>query len=259
MNEVNRKHVIVTGGSRGLGAAMVKGLLADGYRVSTCSRSKTEAIEQVQSHREFRSRFYWGQCSVADAEQVERFVHDAMTWSGEDGIYGLINNAGIAQAGILATFPNVESEKILTVNLLGCIYVTRAVARHLLRITSAAEPGGPTKRGRIVNVSSIIGTRGYNGLAAYSASKAGMDGLTRALARELGRRNITVNSIAPGYVRTEMSSTLNEAQLNQIVNRTPLGRLPTEQDILGVVRFLLSEDASMITGQTILVDGGISC
>lgn len=260
MSEVNRKHVIVTGGSRGLGAAMVKGLLADGYRVSTCSRSKTEAIEQMHSDPEFSSRFYWGHCSVGNAEEVERFVREAMTWSAEDGIYGLINNAGIAQAGILATFPNVESEKILTVNLLGCIYVTRAVAQYLLRITSATEPGGSTKRGgRIINVSSIIGTRGYNGLAAYSASKAGMDGLTRALARELGRRNITVNSIAPGYVRTEMSSTLDEAQLNQIVHRTPLGRLPTERDILGVVRFLLSEAASMITGQTILVDGGISC
>jgi 3-oxoacyl-[acyl-carrier protein] reductase len=197
---------------------------------------------------------------VADAQQVERFVHDAVSWAGEDGIFGLINNAGIAQAGILATFPNVETEKILTVNLLGSIYVARAVAQHLLRVTAATVAEGSTRQGgRIINISSIIGTRGYNGLAAYSASKAGIDGLTRALARELGRRNITVNSIAPGYVRTEMSSTLSEPQLAQIVNRTPLGRLPTEQDVLNVVRFLLSEAASMITGQTILVDGGISC
>src|SRR5690606_1350730 len=112
---------------------------------------------------------------------------------------------------------------------------------------------------RIVNISSIIGSRGYNGLAAYSASKAGMDGMTPALARELGRRQITVNSLAPGYVKTEMSSTLNAGQLAQIVNRTPLGRLADEQDILGALRFLLSDAAAMITGQTLLVDGGISC
>jgi 3-oxoacyl-[acyl-carrier protein] reductase len=245
----HRKHVIVTGGSRGLGAVMVEGLLADGYRVSTCSRAKSEAIERLAAS-EFSSRLYWGPCSVGQAEAVDRFVHEAMAWAGEDGVYGLVNNAGIAQAGILATFPNVESEKLLRVNLLGAIQMTRAVTQHMLR----QEPGG-----RIINISSIVGMHGYNGLAAYSASKAGMDGLTRALARELGRRQITVNSVAPGYVRTEMSAALDDAQLAQIVNRTPLGRLASEQDVLGAVCFLLSDAASMITGQTLVVDGGISC
>jgi 3-oxoacyl-[acyl-carrier protein] reductase len=113
--------------------------------------------------------------------------------------------------------------------------------------------------GRIVNISSIIGQRGYNGLAAYSASKAGMDGMTRALARELGRRAVTVNSVAPGYLVTEMSSTLNESQRKQILNRTPLGRLGDCDDVLPVVRFLMSENARYITGQTLVVDGGISC
>jgi 3-oxoacyl-[acyl-carrier protein] reductase len=128
--------------------------------------------------------------------------------------------------------------------------MARAVSQRLLRNSDG---------GRIINISSIIGTRGYNSMAAYSASKAGMDGLTRALARELGRRQITVNSIAPGYVKTEMSAALNTAQLAQIVNRTPVGRLASEEDILGAVRFLLSDAAAMITGQTILVDGGINC
>ena len=229
---------------------MVEGLLTDGYRVSTCSRSKSEVIERLAAHPEFASRLYWGPCSIGEAEEVDRFVQDAITWAGEAGVYGLINNAGIAQAGILASFPNVESEKILKTNLFGAIQMARAVTQYLLRQTAG---------GRIINISSIIGTRGYNGLAAYSASKAGLDGLTRALARELGCRQITVNSVAPGYIRTEMSSTLNEAQLAQIVNRTPLGRLATENDILGAVRFLLSDAASMITGQTLIVDGGISC
>ena len=141
----------------------------------------------------------------------------------------------MAQAGILASFPNVESEKILRINLLGAIQVARAAAPYLME----RKDGG-----RIINVSSIIGSRGYNGMAAYSASKAGMDGLTRALARELGRRQITVNSVAPGYVKTEMSSTLNAAQLAQITNRTPLGRLASaSKTSSALVRFLLSDAA----------------
>lgn len=245
-----RKHVLVTGGSRGLGAQLVRGLLADGYRVSTCSRTRTPVIEELLGQPEVRSRFFWGPCQVGVASEVDDFVRDAVAWAGDDGLYGIINNAGVAQAGILASFPNVESERILQVNLLGAIQVARAAARYLLE-----SPVG----GRILNISSIIGTRGYNGLAAYSASKAGMDGLTRALARELGRRGITVNSVAPGYMKTDMSSTLNAGQLAQIVNRTPLRRLASEADVLGLVRFLLSDAAAMITGQTILVDGGVSC
>ena len=244
------RHVIVTGGSKGLGAAMVEGLLEDGYFVSTCSRSKTPVIEQMLGRSEYASRYFWHACEVGEADQVDHFVRVACDWAGEVGLYGLINNAGVAQAGILASFPNVESERILKVNLLGAIQMSRAASRILLE---------QARGGRLINVSSIIGSRGYNGMAAYSASKAGMDGMTRAMARELGRRRITVNSIAPGYVATEMSSTLTPAQLAQIVNRTPLGRLATEQDVLGLARYLLSDAAAMVTGQVILVDGGVSC
>ena len=246
----SRRHVMVTGGSRGLGAHMVAGLLADGYRVSSCSRALTPEIERLRDHPEYGPRFFWGACEAGDADQVAEFVRAAVSWAGEDGLFGLVNNAGIARAGILTSFPNIESERIIRVNLLGALQFAREVSQLLL-----TRPGG----GRIINISSIIGSRGYNGLAAYSASKAGMDGMTRALARELGRRQITVNSVCPGYVRTEMSSTLNDAQLKQIVNRTPLGRLASEEDILALVRFLLSDGAGMITGQSILVDGGVSC
>lgn len=247
---VKGRHVIVTGGSRGLGAAMIEGLLADGYIVSTCSRSKSATIEAMLARPESRGRYFWHPCRVGEADEVDRFVRAAMEWAGESGLWGLVNNAGIAQAGILASFPNAESEKILTINLLGALQAARAASQVLLT---------QNRGGRILNISSIIGTRGYNGMAAYSASKAGMDGMTRALARELGRRQITVNSIAPGYVATEMSSTLTAPQIAQIVNRTPLGRLASEDDITNVVRFLLSDAAGMVTGQTILVDGGVSC
>lgn len=243
------RHVIVTGGSRGLGAAIIEGLLADGYRVSTCSRKKSANIERLLADQTHGGRFYWGECEIGQAAQVDAFVDGAVAWAGDDGLWGLVNNAGIAQTGILASFPNRETEKILQVNLFGAIQAARAASEQMLRLN---------KGGRIINISSIIGSRGYNGMSAYSASKAGMDGLTRALARELGRRRITVNSVAPGYVLTEMSSVLTPAQLNQIVNRTPLGELAEAEDITNLVRFLLGDGARMITGQTILVDGGVS-
>jgi 3-oxoacyl-[acyl-carrier protein] reductase len=247
---MQRKHVIVTGGSRGLGLTMVEGLLSDGYRVSTCSRSASDGIRRLLDHPDYGDRVFWQSCSIGDEGAADGFVKAAVAWAGEDGLYGLVNNAGVAQTGILASFPNVESDRLLRINLLGAIEAARAASQVLLKQNSG---------GRIVNVSSIIGSRGYNGMSAYSASKAGMDGMTRALARELGRRQITVNSLAPGYVATEMSASLTKAQLAQIANRTPLGRLASEDDVLGVLRFLLSDAAAMVTGQVILVDGGISC
>ncbi|MBX2811525.1 MAG: SDR family oxidoreductase [Myxococcales bacterium] len=243
-----KRHVIVTGGSRGLGAAFVEALLTDGYRVSACSRTPSDFTERMQ--KAHRKQFFYQACEVGNSDGVDSFVNTAIDEAGEDTLWGLINNAGIARTGILASFPNIESESILRVNLLGAIQVCRAATRYLLKSSQG---------GRILNISSIIGSRGYNGMAAYSASKAGMDGVTRALARELGRRQVTVNSVCPGYVETEMSSTLSSTQLAQISRRTPIGRLATEEDVVELVRFLLSDRAAMITGQCILVDGGISC
>lgn len=240
------KHIIVTGGSRGLGLGIVNDLLAQGYKVSTCSRNKTAALDELIDNNK---HVKWFQCEVGDAEQTATFVKAACEWAQESPLWGLINNAGIAKEGVLATFPNVESDALLQVNLNGALYLAREVLRVFLRQNSA---------GRIINISSIIGSRGYTGLAAYSASKAGLDGLTRALARENGRRNITVNSIAPGYLDTEMSSTLSDKKRDQIIRRTPMHRLGTVADITPTIRFLLSNDAAFITGQTITIDGGIT-
>ncbi|HYC02646.1 MAG TPA: SDR family oxidoreductase [Azospirillaceae bacterium] len=238
--------VIVTGGSRGLGLALVRGLLEDGHRVATCARSRTEAVDELAAAHP--GHFFWREATIGDSESVNRFTDAAAEWAG--GLYALVNNAGIAREGILATFPQVDIDTLIQTNLNGAIQAARAALRHMLR-----RPGP----GRIVNISSIIGSRGYTGLAAYAATKAGIDGMTRALAREVGRRQITVNSVAPGYLTTEMSETLSPGQRDQIIRRTPLGRLGEPTDVLPVVRFLLSDGARYVTGQTLVVDGGITC
>jgi 3-oxoacyl-[acyl-carrier protein] reductase len=239
-----KKVVIVTGGSKGIGLGIVKDLLSQGYRVATCSRTPTAEMTELASED-----FLYVSAEIGDEASEEAFVNEVQKWAGKDGIYGLVNNAGIAREGILATFPNVESEKLIQVNLLGALRMARLALRTML-----SRPDG----GRIINISSIVGLRGYNGLSAYSASKAGMDGFTRGLAREVGRRKITVNSVAPGYVRTDISASLQDRQRQQIVNRTPLGRLAEVEDIVPVVTFMLSDGAAFITGQTIVVDGGIT-
>ncbi len=244
----NDRAIIVTGGSRGLGLGIIQRLLECGHPVVTCSRSITQDVENLEASH--TNRFHWLPCELGNETNEEDFFSKAMEWIGTRPLYGLVNNAGIAGEGILATFPTKDCDHLIAVNLMSAIRLSRLALRVLL-----ASPLG----GRIINISSIVGLRGYTGLAAYSASKAGMDGLTRSLAREVGRRGITVNSVAPGYLETAISASLDEAQRRQIVNRTPLGRLGVVSDVVPLISFLISEEAGFITGQTLVVDGGISC
>lgn len=246
MSSIDSRAIIVTGGSRGLGLGLTADLIANGYRVATCSRNSTPELEGLVA----TGKVFWKEGAVGESRDDDAFFSAAEAWAGSDGIWGLVNNAAVSGEGILATFPNVDSEHIIQTNLVGALYMTRLAAGHMLRRTTG---------GRIINISSIIGLRGHTGLAAYSASKAGLDGMTRALAREIGRRQITVNSINPGYLDTDVSASVQEAQRRQIVNRTPLGRLGRVDDVSPVVRFLLSDDARFITGQCLVVDGGVSC
>ena len=235
-------HVLISGGSRGLGASLVDGLLHAGYRVSTFSRSATPLTEQWGTSNDF----YFRTLDVTDLVALREFVADSIEKLGP--IYGLINCAGMAVDGVLATMPPQQIDRVIEVNLAGTLHLTNLVVRRML---VQKERGGS-----IINISSIIGLRGYSGLSAYAATKGGMDAMTRALARELGDRQIRVNSIAPGYLDTEMTHGLDDRQRDQIVRRTPLGRLGTPADIVGPVLFLLSDESAFITGQVLVVDGG---
>jgi 3-oxoacyl-[acyl-carrier protein] reductase len=238
--------LIISGGSRGLGRGIVEDLLRKGYYIATFSRTKTDFIENALNSQQ-KQNFYWETVDVLDFLALERFVKNVVTKYGR--LNGLINNVGMAADGVLSLMNDSTIEDLLNVNLRSVIALTKICIKPLLL----------QNKGAIINISSIIGLRGYSGLAVYSATKAGLDGLTRSLARELGTRNIRVNSIAPGYLETEMTKGLSKVQLNQIVRRTPLGRIGKVQDVLGPIEFLLSPAAEFITGQVITVDGGITC
>lgn len=237
------RHVIVSGASRGLGQALARALLGAGYRVSTFSRGPTDFTRELES----RPDAYYACCDAADAGGLERFVQRAETRLGTP--YGLVNCAGVARDGVLATMPPGQIDELVRINLAGALHLTRIVARRLL----IARRGGA-----VLNISSIVGRRGYSGLSAYAATKAGMDGMTRALARELGERGVRVNSLAPGYLETDMTTALDDRQRMQIVRRTPLGRLGCAADVSGAALFLLSDAAAFITGQVLVVDGGLT-
>ncbi|ESQ93457.1 SDR family NAD(P)-dependent oxidoreductase [Asticcacaulis benevestitus] len=247
MNEVPHKWLIVSGVSRGLGLALARDLLAQGYGVAGCSTTFGEDLQALKDVH--GGKFVWQAVDMADTAAIEAFVGSAVAAFDGQRLWGVVNNAGMSVEGILSTLPVSDIERVLRVNLTGAICLARSALRRMMKTR---------KPGRIINISSITGLRGYTGLSAYAASKAGLDGFSRALSREVGRIGITVNSVAPGYMKTALSEGLDDRQLDQIVRRTPLGRLCELADIVHLVRFLLSEDAGFITGQTLVVDGGLT-
>jgi 3-oxoacyl-[acyl-carrier protein] reductase len=237
---------VVTGGSRGLGAVLVSGFLERRYAVATMSRKKTPFIEQML-RRPRKKDFFWSAVDARDGDALRDFVTEIADRFGRIDV--LVNNLGMAVDGILPTMRTRDIVEAVQVNLTASLMLSQACSRVMLR----------QGRGCIVNISSVNAIRGHAGVAVYSAAKAGLDGLTRSLARELGPRNIRVNSVAPGYFESEMVKGLTEEQRQRIVRRTPLGRLTCAEDVANAVHFLVSEQASFITGQILVVDGGITC
>lgn len=232
--------IIITGTSRGLGNGIASHLAAHGYFVVGCARGHGE-VDVPENKKPFYQHI-----SGIDLNDVSTFSKLEDHFLDADV---LINNAAIAFDGLLATQGEQSIEEIIRVNLTAPLVLSKRYVRARLK---ARKPGN------IINVSSIIGIRGYAGLASYASTKAGLDGMTRSLARELGSKGFRVNSILPGYMETDMSKSLGSLQKNKIINRTPLGRLATIEDITPVIKFLISNDSKFITGQSIVVDGGIT-
>ncbi|HEX5140881.1 MAG TPA: SDR family oxidoreductase [Dehalococcoidia bacterium] len=236
--------ILISGGSRGLGLYLAQSFLEAGNRVSTFARKMTPAVTSLLERH--ADDFLFEELDATDVEGLQAFVLAAHRRFGS--IDGLVNNAAIGQDELLVHTSVARVQEILQTNVLGPILLTRFVLKRMLL---QASPG------RIVNISSICGSRGYAGLSVYAASKGAIDAFTRCMAREVGEANILVNSVAPGFFASDMSSVLLPEQMDAIRRRTPTGRLTTEADVLAAVDLLLSSDAN-IHGQTIPVDGGIT-
>ncbi len=240
------RNVVVTGGSRGLGLAVAKHLAGAGYRVIAIARKETNALllamDEVERAQRGALRFV--PFDLAETGQMSRLVKSIR---GDVGpIYGLVNNAAIVHDGALALMPATQIEQLVRINTLAPIVLTKYVVRSMM-----ADGGG-----RVVNVASIIGFTGYSGLAVYGATKASMLGFTRSLAREVGRLGINVNAIAPGFMDTEMTDGMHDAQRQQIARRSALKRLPAVDDVADGVEFLLGDKARSITGTVLTIDAG---
>lgn len=236
------KTILVTGAGRGLGLAIARRLLADGYNVVATARSSSDGLDEMIARQPDRCAFM--PHDLNDVDGLHDFVKRVVAAHG--AIFGLVNNAAIGVDGVLSTMHNSDIERTLRVNTMAPIVLSKYVARSMML------KGG----GRIVNVSSIIASTGFSGLAVYAASKAAIEGFTRSLARELGRVGITVNAVAPGYMETDMTSLLQGEKLQSVVRRSPLGRLASVDDVAGGVAYLLGPDAASVTGTVLTIDGG---
>ena len=238
------KTILLTGPARGLGLSISKKLVGEGYRVIGVSRKLTSDFEKLMSEK-FSGKAHFISYDLEKLKEIPELVNEITRKYGN--IYGLVNNAGIAFDGVLATMHGTEISKVLRINLESAIVITKYACRSMLT----------SSEGRIINISSIIASTGFNGLSVYAASKAGLEGSMRSLSRELGRSKITVNCVAPGYMETDMTAGMKADKLDSVRRRSPLG-LAHVEDVAGAVSYLLSKEAERITGTVITVDGGSS-
>jgi len=235
-------NVLVTGGSRGIGLAIGTRLAEAGYNVIAVARRESDELKAAIAASE--GRLHFRACDLAVIDAIPAFAKSVRDEFGP--IYGLVNNAGLGTEGLLATMHNSEIEALVQLNVLSPIILTKYVARQMM-----ADGAG-----RIINISSIIATTGYNGLSVYGATKAAATGFTRSLAREVGKLGITVNAIAPGFIDTELTHNLSDEGRKRIAGRSALRRLPETEDVARMVEYLLGEGGRNVTGTVFTVDAG---
>lgn len=245
--DASRRVALVTGASRGIGRAVACGLAADGFDLALVYAGNADAAADAVAACEAAgatARAY--RCDVSNADEVKATADAVLADFGS--VWALVNNAGITRDTLLARMKDEDFARVLEVNLTGAFNMMRALTRPLMR----------QRGGRIVSMSSVVGLLGNAGQANYAASKAGLIGLTKSVARELAPRGVTVNAVAPGFVRTDMTAALPEQVVDRYEGQIPLGRLADPEEVAGVVRFLVSDAAAYVTGEVIRVDGGMA-
>ena len=244
--DLSEKTAIVTGASQGLGKAVALTLAANGARVACVARSVDKLNATVEQITEAGGQAEAFACDVTNRESVDNLVDQVVEqWEKLDI---LVNNAGITRDTLLPRMSDEEWDAVINTNLRGCFLFARAASRYMMR----------ARYGRIINMSSVSGLIGNAGQTNYSASKAGLIGLTRSLSRELAGRKVTVNAVAPGFIESEMTAALGETIIGEVKKRIPARRLGTADDVAAAVLFLAGDAASYVTGHVLTVDGGMT-
>ena len=245
MTDLTGKRALVTGAGRGIGREIALELARAGASVVIINRNPERGSAVLTEIKEANVEGWSLLGDVADRETADNLAEEALKLTGRIDI--LVNNAGITKDNLFMRMKPEEWEQVLGVNLNGVYYITRSLIRHMVK----------QRFGRIVNIGSVVGSTGNPGQVNYSTTKAGLIGFTKSLAKELGGRNITVNTISPGFIETDMTEELNEKQKEAILSQVPLGRMGSAQEIAWAVRFLVSDHAAYITGTTLHVNGGL--
>lgn len=243
----DRKLAIVTGASRGIGRAAAVRLAKMGMDVVFTYHSEEEKAQETKRLcKEQGAAVLAVRADVRNSEECDRVMKAAMEFGGHVDV--LVNNAGITKDGLIIRMSDEQFDRVIETNLKGAFYMMRAVSKQMMKQRS----------GRIINISSVVGVKGNAGQVNYAASKAGVIGMTKSLARELASRKVTVNAVAPGMIETDMTAAMSEKAQEQMKEIIPLGEMGTPEDIAGAIAFLAGEDGRYMTGQVLCVDGGMA-